>query len=176
MNNCFKNNLDDIEKTEDFNYITHPFNEDEVSNNTQFTTSLEYVDLSSNYINIEPGYNIFSNFYNFYSEIKDDNKKKKLHEFILIFSNIISSHKNVIDNDLYLPKLSFSSAEDKSLLIEWIFKNFRIGFSFEEDENESSWYVVSDKTLNDFSISGDLNFDNLESLLISILLYVIANG
>jgi hypothetical protein len=65
----------------------------------------------------------------------------------------------------YLPPLSAFNVEDGSLLIEWVFEHFRVGFSFETAIEESSWYIVSDSTLGDISAGGYLRGINLEQLL-----------
>ena len=52
------------------------------------------------------------------------------------------------------PPIDASLVEDGSILLEWIFDNFRIGFNIEEEPTRSSWYVVSNNELNGTSASG----------------------
>jgi hypothetical protein len=40
------------------------------------------------------------------------------------------------------PPLRLAALEDSSYLLEWTFKDRRLGFSFEPDPNESGWYYV----------------------------------
>ena len=35
--------------------------------------------------------------------------------------------------------------EDGSILLEWLFKDWRIGISIEKNRAESSWYIVARK-------------------------------
>jgi hypothetical protein len=42
-----------------------------------------------------------------------------------------------------LPPLRGFRREDNSLALEWIFKDFRVGLSFDLDVQESSWFFVS---------------------------------
>ena len=46
-----------------------------------------------------------------------------------------------------LPSLHAVNVEDGSTLIEWIFDDFRIGFSVEKESDESSWYLVASKKM-----------------------------
>jgi len=43
--------------------------------------------------------------------------------------------------------LCINALEDGSLLIEWIFPDYRFGFSLENNLNESSYYFVSNELL-----------------------------
>ena len=54
----------------------------------------------------------------------------------------------------HLPPLRTFVSDDGSVLIEWIFSDFRVGFSLEPDPRESGWYLVSGKNLNSVEASG----------------------
>lgn len=47
-----------------------------------------------------------------------------------------------------LPSVKVATPDDGSILIEWIHKHFRVGISLESNVRESSWYLVSDDTLD----------------------------
>jgi hypothetical protein len=55
-----------------------------------------------------------------------------------------------------LPPIRAFEPEDGSLLIEWIFPHHRLGFSIEPDEQESGWFLVSDKSAHRIAASGFL--------------------
>lgn len=54
------------------------------------------------------------------------------------------------------PKLWAFDMGDGSLVLEWIAKHWRIGFSIETNEDESAWYLVSDKQAGDIQAYGSL--------------------
>ena len=85
----------------------------------------------------------------------------RANHFLTIFRSMLRTQ---VDTS-YLPSLSAFSVDDGSLLIEWIFEHFRVGFSFEPDHDESSWYIVSDATLGRISAGGYLSGMNIEQLL-----------
>jgi len=65
--------------------------------------------------------------------------------------------------------------DDESVLAEWIFKEFRIGFSFEKDEKESSWFFVSTHTFDSLNTSGNINDDTIDELLLNFIQFVISH-
>lgn len=40
------------------------------------------------------------------------------------------------------PSLRLATADDDSILVEWVFSDRRLGFAYERDERESGWYFV----------------------------------
>ena len=61
------------------------------------------------------------------------------------------------------------------MLIEWIFENFRVGFTIEKNSEESGWYLVSGKNLGQINAYGNLNKADDEKLLSWLLVFVISN-
>jgi hypothetical protein len=74
-----------------------------------------------------------------------------------------------------LPSLSFVISDDGSLLIEWVFKDFRMGFAFEENEKESSWYFASNEKFDYSHSSGSINGNTFYELLYNLLYFVFEN-
>lgn len=77
----------------------------------------------------------------------------------------------------HLPKLYAFDVQDGSILIEWIFDDFRIGFSIEPIPTESSWYLVSNAKLGDISIAKNISQDTSETqnLMLKLLAFVISH-
>lgn len=75
----------------------------------------------------------------------------------------------------HLPPLQAFNVDDGSILIEWIFSDFRIGFSIEPNSEDSGWYLVSNERLGEISAFGfTSSIDN--NILVSWLLgFVLAN-
>ena len=74
----------------------------------------------------------------------------------------------------HLPQLHAFAVQDGSILIEWIFDDFRVGFSIEPILSESSWYLVSNAKLRDINVAGDISQDEFETqnLILKILTFV----
>lgn len=76
----------------------------------------------------------------------------------------------------HLPSLNAFNVEDGSTLIEWIYDDFRIGFSLEKDLDQSSWYLVSSDKLREINASGYLPIrSELETLILWLLNFVISH-
>lgn len=77
-----------------------------------------------------------------------------------------SIEKGIVDFELqrfqldHLPELYPVKVDDGSFLIEWIFEDFRIGFSIEPEIEESSWYLVSKNSLGATNAEGIIFLDN----------------
>ena len=55
--------------------------------------------------------------------------------------------------------------EDGSLLIEWTFEQFRIGFNFDNENSDSSWYLVSLENIGNINAYGSLSDVNEKTIL-----------
>jgi hypothetical protein len=76
----------------------------------------------------------------------------------------------------YLPKINGFSIDDGSILLEWIFEDFRIGFSIENNGSESSWYLVSTKKYGEINASGYISDHNFENIILWLLNFVLVNS
>ena len=57
-----------------------------------------------------------------------------------------------------LPQIYAHKEEDDSIVVEWIFPDFRIGLNIEKDKKESGWHVVSKQ----ITASGPLFYERTE--------------
>ena len=55
-----------------------------------------------------------------------------------------------------IPLLHAHVEEDGSVLLEWVFQDFRIGFNIEPNPNDSGWHLLSGKNLRNKTESGQL--------------------
>lgn len=74
----------------------------------------------------------------------------------------------------YLPQLRAFNVDDGSVLIEWIFNDFRIGFSIECDLHESSWYLVSNPNLGEITASGYISKIEIKNLILWLFNFVVS--
>lgn len=77
------------------------------------------------------------------------------------------------------PPLIATEVNENSVLVEWIFESFRIGFSIESCEADSSWYLVSDKSMGNANASGylfDFESPQLRYIILLLLCFVLTNN
>jgi len=118
--------------------------------------------------------NIFK-YYGEIDKIKIENVKKQATYFLSQFQNMLFLIKDKISFSGSLPSLSFVISDNGSLLIEWVFKDFRMGFAFEENEKESSWYFASNEKFDYSHSSGSINGNTFYELLYNLLYFVFEN-
>ncbi|MCR4291815.1 MAG: hypothetical protein NUV76_02950 [Candidatus Kuenenia sp.] len=73
-----------------------------------------------------------------------------------------------------IPYLHAAMSEDGSVLFEWIFKDYRVGFHIEPNPQESSWTLITKKSLGEICASGYIT-DIDQHKLLSWLLYFIVS-
>ena len=82
---------------------------------------------------------------------------------------------NAITNRL--PAINLLEREDTSVLVEWSFQSFRIGFALETIPDESNYYIVSeDRTLHQFIAETYPLGLNYETIVSNLIQYVIRNS
>jgi hypothetical protein len=89
----------------------------------------------------------------------------------IVQSEIIKSQLQI-----KLPKISAFLGENGALLLEWIFNDFRIGFNFEVNENESGWYMASKPSTGGIVASGLLSGINLQGLIAWLVFFAISRS
>ncbi len=96
--------------------------------------------------------------------------------FLDSFKEILISYNNSRQLSNNLPPLAVNILEDGATLIEWIFPDFRIGFSLENKVSASSWYLITNNKFKE-SLRSEL-FDPSEpqELLSSIVAFALQNS
>jgi hypothetical protein len=131
----------------------------------------------SPYIFVLPSnFNILREVNSIIAKIHNPNVKKNIDEFINILQGVLLEVRHSISNSSNLPPLKFRLHEDDSVLIEWIFNDFRIGFSIEPNNDDSGWYLVSNDNLNEESKSGHLKLELLAPLFTKLLTFALSNS
>ena len=110
-------------------------------------------------------------------QVKDQSVADEARNILLIIEKtiLIAQSKGV---DLaHLPQLHAFDVQDSSILIEWIFDDFRVGFSIEPIPSESSWYLVSTAKLGDISVTRNIsqNEFDIHNLMLKLLAFVISH-
>ena len=108
-------------------------------------------------------------------DIEDSSVKKQVVTVLsIIQQNLLTIFEDGDMNSILLPPLLINPNDDGSVLIEWIFRDFRIGLSLELNSSESSWYLISNRRLDEISYSGLISEYNLQSLIAVIITFALS--
>jgi hypothetical protein len=96
---------------------------------------------------------------------------QRARKLLLVIQEVITTFAEQLrlDPDQLDPLHMFKDT-DGSLLIEWIFPDFRIGFAIEVNIVDSGWYLASNRTLGNIAASGSIAGANIRGL-VSWLVY-----
>ena len=111
-------------------------------------------------------------------QAKDEKVADEARRILLIIAETILIFQSRGVDLGHLPHLHAFDVQDGSILIEWIFDDFRVGFSIEPVPTESSWYLVSNAKLGYIGTSGDISQDESETqnLMLELLTFVISHS
>lgn len=119
---------------------------------------------------------VFSNLSSKFAEIEDENvlvQVKRVLNSLYLSIQQISKLKTV---NKYLSRLNLVQQSDGDALLEWNFRDFRIGFTFEPDKNKSSYFIVSqDRSNGAFFADSKLLTDDVTNIINNIVRYVWEN-
>lgn len=182
MNNCSKkeDNKKQYNYEDDENDLNEIFivNENPIKYELIHFTNDNFTDfnLDNLYLyNLPKNINILSDIKDDISNITDKLLRNKVLEIILTFQKSIIHTSKKLDNIGYLSPLKINKIDENTIIIEWIFKNFRIGFVIEIEINKSSWYIVSDANIENIDKSGLLQSYELNLLIDDLIDFVINN-
>jgi hypothetical protein len=107
--------------------------------------------------------------------ITNDSINNQIVNFIQIVKEILLEEESIFLQKGFLPSISLNITEDNSAILEWIFKDFRIVFLFEINENESSWSIVHNKKYLENAASGNIDKNDFKTLIMNIFSIVFSN-
>jgi hypothetical protein len=100
---------------------------------------------------------------------------RQARSLLLLMQDTVSSFEQMGFDIGSLPPFKAIEGEDESMLIEWIFTNYRVGFTVEVNPEESGWYLISNQALGEIGASGHLLNSNIEKTFLWLLNFVLAN-
>lgn len=102
--------------------------------------------------------------------------KNRAKEILLNIQKLLEEFANANMNVWDIPNLRAFLPDDDSILMEWQFSNYRLGFSVEPSLEESGWYLVTDKDMGSINASGFIGDGDLKPLLLWLINFVIAHS
>jgi hypothetical protein len=76
----------------------------------------------------------------------------------------------------HIPQLHAFRADDGSVLLEWVFGDYRIGFNIEPDPQDSGWFLVTNRNLGEITASGFISGIRLNRLILWLLTFMLAHS
>jgi len=102
-------------------------------------------------------YNLVKQARDIIPQIENTSVAEQLDRLLTIINIVIVGMAKQEEVDLsYIPPLHAHIDEDGSVLLEWAFPDFRIGFNIEQNPENSGWHLVTNKKLGDKTESGQL--------------------
>jgi hypothetical protein len=101
---------------------------------------------------------------------------REARNLLLLIQDTISNFQRFGFDMSYLPQLLAFNVDDGSVLLEWVSKDFRMGFSIEPDSRDSGWYLVTNRNLGEISASGYTSQINIHPLILWLLNFILANS
>lgn len=155
--------------TDSYDIWGNSFTLDEQEANNYYTMTNKY------YKSISSNMDIFVNVVLDLSNIDNEKIRNKLIKFIIEFTNILDSLKDIVTNRLTPFVVRNDEKEEGSYFIEWVYKDFRVGFTFCEKDEESMWFILSNSNLDDLSMSGALKETEYRKIIMKVLSFVLEN-
>ena len=105
-------------------------------------------------------------------QIQDKGVVKQLGELLSTISRLVLAAQETPGSLSHIPDLHAHVLEDGSVVLEWLFPDFRVGFNIEPNCADSGWHFVLSKKFNEQSGSGQLKDmgEDVASLLYNIIL------
>lgn len=119
-----------------------------------------------------PGSDVFNKAWDLVYSLDDNRLAEDVKRFLHILQDMIIRTLPTQLEFGAIPELGAHYVEDGSVLLEWIFQNYRIGFSIEPNPYESSWFLVTDAYLGSIGASGLLQRAELSALLHWLLNFI----
>ena len=132
------------------------------------------VGVSKKYFALLPEYsNLFGKAWQIGTKAKNQNVARQTRLILLSIQEIINSFGQLGFDLGSITPIKAYECEDESVLMEWIYTNFRVGFAIEPDQAESGWYLVSNQALGEKSAYGNLLDSNMDKNLLWLLNFII---
>lgn len=132
-------------------------------------------DRNAYYVPLPSGVDVFRNIMSDLGNINSIEVRKLALEFIQKLRSAILALPQFYKASVILSPLKINESEDGSVLLEWNFRDFRFGFSIDEEIANSYWYLVTNRKLEELSVSGDLDVRDADEIIFKTLKYVLEN-
>jgi hypothetical protein len=142
----------------------------------RFENQTSGTNLWQHYLPFSEGVAILSSAWQLVRSLPPSSLTKQATEILTILQQLISTFRQMNFNLGNILQLNSYSVDDGSILFEWAFPEYRLGFNIETDVEESGWYLISTRQLGAITASGSINSANAPTLVLWLLNFIIANS
>jgi hypothetical protein len=140
-----------------------------------YTNETSGGNLYENYFSIPIEADIIWPAYALIHEIDGSDLAKRAAVLLSVIQEEISSLTQFNVNISHLPQLRGYVVVDGSILFEWIFPDFRLGFNIELDSRDSSWFLIANRKFGEITASGYLSGIEMKDLILWLLNFILVN-
>jgi hypothetical protein len=106
-------------------------------------------------------------------EASDYEVAEEARKILLIIHQTIITFEQLGYNSIDFPPIRAFNLDDGAVVFEWIFTDFRVGFSIEPGLVDSGWYLVSKENLGAIRASGLISNANIRQLVPWLLNFIL---
>jgi len=119
---------------------------------------------------VQPAANIFA-------EIKNPSVVEQAGKILATIQRMVLRVRQERSDLTDIPPVCAHLSEDGSVLLEWIFSDFRIGFNVEPNPDESGWHLISNKRLGEIAVSKPLprNLARMSETIAMLIDFIVAS-
>jgi len=111
------------------------------------------------------------------SKTKSPEIIKQTQEITLIIIDLLISVQKTNYEISNIPSLHVTNLEEEeSLLIEWLFVNYRIGFNIRSEAKDSTWYLIATGSSANSGQFGSLSEIDKKALLAKLVSIILSNS
>ena len=109
-------------------------------------------------------------------KLEDHSIYQQAKNLLSVIQQTIFTFEQLQFNLGYIPCLQAVMPENSTILFEWIFRDYRIGFNIETNPHESGWYLITNRTLGEISASGFTSGIDLNALVLWLLNFILSHS
>lgn len=158
--------------------IYNTINEQEAkkgSEHIKYTPSIHAQEVNpSNYLNTtKPSAYVNKNIWTALPSIKNSILRSQVDKFNKCFVYVLSNYSLGMPTSIFPALLIY--VEEDHVFIEWPFRDYRIGFSLEPIEEDSSYFIITNTKLGEITQSGKFGSNETLDVLVYVIKFVLSN-
>ena len=132
--------------------------------------------LHGNYLTLPSESNLLRPAWESIHRLEDRSVANEAGKLLSVIQETISTLQKLQLDLGQIPQLRTFLVGDGSVLFEWIFNDYRIGFNVERNPQESGWYLITNERLGEITAAGLISGINLGTLILWLLNFIVAQS
>ncbi len=128
--------------------------------------------LFSHYLPLPVGSSLLTNAWGEASKLRNSEQASQAKELLTSIQQSLYTLERYHYDLSIIPPLQAIVEDDGSVLFEWIFRDYRLGFGIEINPRESGWFLVTNHVLGDIAANGLIAGIDLNLLINWLLRFI----